>query len=201
MYFLGPTTYVFLSAMSDKPVEKAGGVLSPDGFVSNWALVWSSLTMMIPFVLSLFYSPFVHSIAIGFSMMWSFLYHLSGQKEFEQLDVACATLLTTVNMYLIANATASVHPFDPRIVMATLFGAGSLALLFTSGFASVSDQDKPPQDTIPHYETYHSVWHLTGVIATLFVISLSGHFNASWTTTTIDLLKQSAKNTSVPWMV
>lgn len=179
--------------MSNSEQRVASEGLSPDGFVTNWALVWSSLLMVIPFILSLWYSPFGHSIVIGFSAMWSFLYHLSGQKQYELLDVSCAVLLTVVNMYLIAAATSSVHIFDPRAVLATLFGAGSLTLLFSSGFASTEESSKLPQETIPHYDIYHSIWHILGVIATLFVISLSGNFNAPWTTTPIQLLKQSVK--------
>lgn len=182
--------------MSDETNER--GVLPASNFISNWALVWSSLGMVIPLLLSLWYSPFGHSIAIAFSAMWSFLYHLSGQREYEQLDVACAVILTVTNMYLIAAATSSVHPFDIRIVCATLFGAGSLALLFSSGFASTADVNLPPQDTIKDYEIYHSVWHILGIVATLFVISLSGHFNASWTTTPIQLLQQASKNWNMP---
>lgn len=184
--------------MSDK--DSKGDALPASNFVSNWALVWSSLGMVIPLLLSLWYSPFGHSIVIAFSSLWSFLYHLSGQKDYEQLDVACAVILTVVNMYLIAAATSSVHPFDIRIVMATLFGAGSLALLFSSGFASTADVNLPPQDTIKDYEIYHSVWHILGIVATLFVISLSGHYNANWTTTPIELLQQAGKNWSMPVM-
>jgi len=182
--------------MSGNSETQQQGQPSADSFVDNWALVWSAAGMAIPFILSLFYSPFGHSIVIGFSTLWSLLYHMSGQRQYEQLDVITAVILTVVNMYLIASATASVPWYDFRAVMATLFGAGSLALLFSAGFATESDTkggSTLPQDTIHDYKLYHSIWHLMGIVATLFVISLHGHFDAAWTTTPIQILKMSLK--------
>jgi hypothetical protein len=161
----------------------------PSNFVKNWAPVWSAMLLWVPWALSLKYSTFAHSTAIGFAAFWSTMYHLSDQVAFGALDTTAAFLLSAVNVVMVLSAMNSLSFYDPRPIVASVLGAATLAVLFSLGYATNDLSPKPPQDQIPDYALYHSVWHILAALSTLSVLTMSGHFTAAWDLSVFDILR------------
>jgi hypothetical protein len=118
---------------------------------------WSNFLFIIPLIFALIYGIYVMAIIIFLAMIVSLVYHIYREREWVRLDRVTVSILIIANIYL-----CYLFKFSfPYFYLALLF-------VFISFYFYSNTNKKKSQ-------LYHSLWHLSSVIITLFC--LIGYIN------------------------
>jgi predicted membrane channel-forming protein YqfA (hemolysin III family) len=155
----------------------------------NAYVVASSAFFFVPALLSLFRQCIFVSVVLINAALFSTLYHVSNEKNYEDLDVFWASLAVFVALLLLAVLALDYAPWNWRIVMPLLFGVTAFVLYFTDGQCQ-GDPCVPTQK----YDLYHSLWHLFIGIAGIFLVWTPVDLSRAVRTTYADLGHHLIKN-------
>jgi hypothetical protein len=118
---------------------------------------WSNFLFIIPLVFALISRVYVMAIIICLTMIVSLVYHIYREKEWVRFDRVTASTLIIANLVL-----CYLFRFTfPYFYLALLFVCISFYFYFNTNKKN--------------YQVYHSLWHLSSVLITLFC--LMGYIN------------------------
>lgn len=122
---------------------------------SPW-VVASSALFFVPALLAFLRQSVVVAIVYINAALFSTLYHANAEQKYEELDVFWANVAVLLSLVMLAVISIRYAPWNWRVLLPSLFGITGMALYFVGG------QDETPSVTQhdPHYEVYHSLWHL-----------------------------------------
>ncbi len=83
--------------------------------------IWSNLFFLAPLIISLYYSLFLYSILVFLLFIFSFLYHISGEKKFLMADKIFAYLLIGSNLFL-SYLSNFKEPYFLLAIVSVIFG-------------------------------------------------------------------------------
>ncbi len=112
----------------------------------------SNLLFAVPLFMAVFFRLYYMIFFIGFVLIISSIYHIYDEKMLSWLDTAAAFALIGSNLVLVYLSRFK----SPYFYMAMVF----VAISFFFYFGQNSD----------NYSTYHSLWHISSVIITIFCI-------------------------------
>ena len=115
-------------------------------------IVWSHFLFIVPLIFALSFKIYVMAIIITLTMIVSFIYHFYREKNWVRLDRITALILIIANIYLCYLFSFSF----PYFYLALLFVCISFYFYFNS-----NKED---------YNIYHSLWHLSCAMITLFCL-------------------------------
>lgn len=124
--------------------------------MANAWVVASSSLFFVPAFLAFFRQNIVVAIIFFNAALFSTLYHLNDETEYEDLDVLWASLAVLISLVLLAVLARHYPPWHLRILVPFFLGVAGFIVYFVGGQMS-SDPAVTEDD---HYDLYHSLWHL-----------------------------------------
>lgn len=117
---------------------------------SHWS-VWSNIFFIIPLVFAVSNRLWIHAFFIAFSLLFSFLYHITGGHGFALEDQMAAVALIAVNSVLLIKGLEN-HGIDSWFFVSIATAVLALVLLKIE----------------THFPNTHGFWHLLSGAVTFF---------------------------------
>jgi uncharacterized membrane protein YfcA len=133
--------------------------------MANGFVIASSAFLFIPTFISFFRQSLIVTIILLNSAIFSTLYHLSDEKDYETFDLIWASLAILIGLLLLAALARKYPPWNWRIFMPFALSTAAFVIYFVEGSASTTEDTDSS-----HYDLWHSLWHLLIGLAGLFLV-------------------------------
>lgn len=125
-------------------------------------VVASSALFFVPALIAFLRQSVLVAIVFINAAIFSTLYHIYDEDKYESLDVFWANMAMTVALVMLAVISIHYAPWNWRVLVPSVTGIVGLAMYFVGGQTVLSDGTVQED---PHYDLYHSLWHLLLSIA------------------------------------
>jgi hypothetical protein len=133
----------------------------------NLWLTLSAGSLLLPGIISIFKQPFIVTVVIINSCLFSLLYHTSNEENYLILDSIWAVLLSLVAMAMLLTMALTYGLKNWRVISASMLSIAALLAFFIHGYA----ENREDIEGNEKYVLAHTLWHILSTLAITILVT------------------------------